>query len=234
MTQTSHRAVLFDLDGTLLDTAPDLAGAINDLRIEDGQEALPLSELAPMCSLGGRGMLQAGLGLCPDDEGYRQAYDRFIGCYAARSTRKTRPFAGMRDVIRHIDASGWRWGVVTNKAEYLALPIMDAMAFEPAPACVVGGDSVPHLKPDPASLFRACELAGLTPTQCIYIGDSARDIQAGAAAGMLRIGVGFGYIPPGESIHDWDANRAVESVTELGAAIRELQVIIQERHGERA
>src|SRR5699024_7161562 len=219
MTQSNRCAILFDLDGTLLDTAPDLVGAINDLRVTDGRPALALAELAPMCSFGGRGMLQAGLGLYPEDAGYDDAYDRFIARYAQRSTRETKPFDGMRDVIQQIVADGWQWGVVTNKAEYLALPIMDAMAFEPAPACVVGGDSVPHLKPDPCSLLRACELTGLDPQQCIYIGDSARDMQAAAAAGMLRIGVDYGYIPPGESIDDWDTTRVAESVRALGATI---------------
>lgn len=229
MTPTTDCAVLFDLDGTLLDTAPDLAGAVNDLRIAAGQDALPLHALAPMCSYGGRGMLQAGFGLYPDDADYRATYDRFIAQYHARMTRDTHPYDGMRAVIRQIVARGWQWGVVTNKAEYLAQPIIEAMAFDPAPACVVGGDSVPNLKPDPASLLRACELTGLTPTRCIYVGDSARDMQAGANAGMLRIGVGYGYIPSGDDIELWDCTRAAASVAELGDTIHALQAVIQDQ-----
>lgn len=223
MNQTTDRAVLFDLDGTLLDTAPDLAGAVNDLRLEAGCAALELSQLAPMCSFGARGMLQTGLGLYPDDDGYRETYDRYIERYRKRMTTDTRPFEGMRGVIREIGASGWRWGVVTNKFESLALPIMDAMAFEPAPACIVGGDSAGRPKPDPASILLACERAGLDRSRCIYIGDSARDMQAAAAAGMQRIGVGFGYIPPGDDIHAWDASRIVLTVSGMAGAIRELQ-----------
>lgn len=228
MPQSADSAVLFDLDGTLLDTAPDLAGAVNDLRIANGDMALPLSQLAPMCSYGGRGMLQAGFGLYPQDAAYRDTYDRFIAQYKTRMTRDTRPFDGMRALVRRIVASGWQWGVVTNKAEHMALPIMDAMAFDPAPTCVVGGDSVPHLKPDPASILRACDLAALEPARCIYVGDSARDMQAAANAGMLRIGVGYGYIPTGDDLHAWDSTRVVDTVAELGDAIAQLQTHIQD------
>lgn len=226
MTKTANRAVLFDLDGTLLDTSPDLAGAVNDLRIEAGYGALPLSELAPMCSYGARGMLQAGLELYPEDETYTATYDRYIDCYRRRMTRETRPFDGMRDVIRDIAASGWEWGVVTNKTEALAVPIMNAMAFEPAPACVVGGGSVANPKPDPASILLACDRAGVDPGRCIYVGDSARDMQAAAAAGMPRIAVGFGYIPSDDDIQGWDSTRIVDTVAEMGEAIRSLQAEI--------
>lgn len=223
MNQTTNRAVLFDLDGTLLDTAPDLAGAVNELRAEAGLDALALSQLAPMCSFGARGMLQTGLDLHPDDARYAETYDRFIDHYRARLTRETRPFDGMREVIREIAASGWQWGVVTNKFQSLAVQIMQAMAFEPAPACIVGGDQAARPKPDPAALMLACERADLDPARCIYVGDSARDMQAAAAAGMRRIGVAFGYIPPGDDIYAWDATRIAETVTGMGEAIRQLQ-----------
>jgi len=217
-----RRAVLFDLDGTLLDTAPDLAGAVNDMRVDRGLARLPLADLAPMCSFGGRGMLGKGLGLAPEDDGYGETFDAFVERYRQRMTRDTRPFTGMRDLIRDIDAAGYAWGVVTNKMEALAVPLMDAMAFDPVPGCVVGGDSAGVAKPDPAPLFLACDQLGVSTTDCIYIGDSDRDIDAGRAAGMATIGTAYGYIPPGDDIHGWQADRVVEDVAGLLAAITAL------------
>ncbi|HLQ86655.1 MAG TPA: HAD-IA family hydrolase [Salinisphaeraceae bacterium] len=227
MTQATPRAVLFDMDGTLLDTAPDLAGAVNQLRIEAGLDALPVPELAPMCSYGARGMLQTGLGLHPGDADYAVTHDAFIARYRECMTQDTQPYAGMRELVQTIVASGWAWGVVTNKAETLALPIMQAMAFAPAPVCIVGSDPDTPLKPDPALLLRACEHADLDPAQCIYIGDSARDMQAGIAADMLTIGVGYGYIPANDDIHAWKATRIADTVAELGTAISALQEQIE-------
>lgn len=219
--QTRH-AVLFDLDGTLLDTAPDLAGAINELRADRGLEHLPLAELAPMCSLGGRGMLSKGLGLTPADADYADMSRVFIERYHQRMSRETAPFAGMRELIRTIAANSHAWGVVTNKAEALALPLMDAMAFDPAPGCVIGGDSAGIAKPDPAPLFMACEQLGVNAADCIYIGDSERDIAAGRNAGMATIGVTYGYIPPDDDIHAWQANILVNTVAELPVTIEQL------------
>lgn len=223
MSDTSFQAVLFDLDGTLLDTAPDLAGAINDMRRERGMAPMPLAELTPMCSFGGRGMLGKGLGLRPEDDDYRDAYTAFIDIYRGRMTRATRPFDGMRELVREVVAAGWQWGVITNKLEALALPLMDHMAFDPAPACVIGGDSAGVAKPDPAPMLMACERIGADPTRCIYVGDSDRDIAAGQAAGMATVGVAYGYIPPGEDIHTWNADAVVDSVADLLPAIQRLE-----------
>lgn len=228
MSDHTNRAVLFDLDGTLLDTAPDLTGAVNELRIETGQQPLPQAELSRMCSYGARGMLLAGLGMQQDDAGYATAHDRFIELYRARMTRDTRPFDGMRELLQRIVDSGWRWGIVTNKAIGLAAAIVDAMAFDPAPDCLVGGDEVPNLKPDPASILLACKRADLDPHACIYIGDSARDIRAGCNAGMVTVGVGYGYIPLDDDIRDWQATRVVDTVAGLDSAIHALQLQINQ------
>ncbi|MES1952656.1 phosphoglycolate phosphatase [Salinisphaera sp. S4-8] len=215
-------AVLFDLDGTLLDTAPDLAGAINDMRAELGLDAMPLSELARMCSFGGRGMLGKGLDLTPEDADYRANYDRFIETYRARMTRDTQPFDGMREFVRQLADSGLAWGVVTNKLEALALPLMTHMDFDPPPGCVIGGDSAGVAKPDPAPMYLACERIGVDATRCVYIGDSDRDIEAGRVAGMATIGVAYGYIPPGDDIHGWQADVVVDTVAGLRAALEQL------------
>lgn len=227
MANATQRAVLFDLDGTLLDTAPDLAGAINEMREERGLEPLPLSELAPMCSFGGRGMLARGLDLKPENDAYRGAYEAFVERYRQRMTRDTRPFDGMRDVVRQLVGAGSTWGVVTNKIEALAVPLMQSMAFEPEPGCVIGGDTAGVAKPDPAPMFMACERLGVAAARCIYIGDSDRDIAAGRAAGMATIGVAYGYIPPGDDIHQWQADAVVETVDELTAAIDHLHATRQ-------
>ncbi|ROO28313.1 phosphoglycolate phosphatase [Salinisphaera orenii MK-B5] len=223
MSARPDRAVLFDLDGTLLHTAPDLAGAVNDMRVERGLEPLPLSELEPLCSYGGRGMLGRGLDLTPDDAEYAATFDAFIERYRARMTRDTHPYEGIRELVRAIVGDGCAWGVVTNKIESLATPLMDHMAFDPAPGCVVGGDSAGVPKPDPAPLYLACERIGVAPARCIYIGDSDRDIDAGRAAGMATIGVAYGYIPPGDDIHGWQADRVGARVADLAGLIRELK-----------
>lgn len=223
MTIHPQRAVLFDLDGTILHTAPDLAGALNDMRLQRGLQPMPVDELAPMCSFGGRGMLGKGLDLTPEDEAYAAAYDAFIEAYRLRMTRDTLPYDGIRELIQTLHGQGIGWGVVTNKAERLAIPLMQAMAFDPAPGCVVGGDTAGVAKPDPAPILLACERIGVDPAACIYVGDSDRDMAAGRAAGMPTIGIAYGYVPVGENAHDWEADIVVDSVAELSAAISRLQ-----------
>ncbi len=215
----SFSAVLFDLDGTLLDTAPDLAGAVNEIRVAHGLAPLPLAELAPMCSFGGRGMLQRGLNLYPGDADYAPTYQQFVDCYAERLTCATTPYPGIRDLVGRLAADGWIWGVVTNKAESLALPLMQAMAFDPAPACVIGGDTAGVPKPDPAPIKLGLERAGAQANGSVYVGDSSRDMAAGRAAGLHTIGVSYGYIPEGESAHGWPAEQIVDTVAELRNAI---------------
>src|SRR5699024_7679620 len=161
--------------------------------------------------------LLAGMDMQTDDPGYAAAHDRFLELYRARMTRETKPYAGMRELVQAIVASGWQWGIVTNKAIELARPIVAAMAFDPAPACLVGGNEVPNLKPDPASILLACERADLDPAGCLYIGDSARDIQAGRAAGMVTIAVVYGDIPPGGDGGGWPATGIAHPVAAMEA-----------------
>ncbi|MES1926902.1 HAD-IA family hydrolase [Salinisphaera sp. T31B1] len=216
-------AVLFDLDGTLVDTAPDLAGAVNDMRVERGLDPLPLAELAPLCSFGGRGMLGKGLDLTPEHAAYAETYDAFIEAYRARMTRESRAFEGMRKLVADIVAGGDIWGVITNKTEALARPLMDHLDFDPPPACVIGGDSAGVAKPDPAPMFMACRQIFVDPTDCIYVGDSDRDVAAGRAAGMATIAVAYGYIPVGDDIHGWNADIVVDRVADLRSAIHTLK-----------
>ncbi|WP_111746063.1 HAD family hydrolase [Salinisphaera orenii] len=218
----SASAVLFDLDGTLLDTAPDLVGAVNELRHEHGLDTLPRSVLAPMCSYGARGMLERGLDLRPGDNDYEATYHAFIDRYQARLTRETAPYPGIRALITELVERGWHWGVVTNKAEALAVPLMQTMGFEPPPGCVVGGDSAHAPKPDPAPIELGLAHLGASAAGSIYVGDSARDMQAGRAAKLHTIGAAYGYIPADEDPATWQSNTTVTNAADIESAINEL------------
>lgn len=222
MATTAQYGILFDLDGTLIDTAPDLVGAINDLRREQNQTCLPIAALAPYCSYGGRGLLARGLGLTPGDTHYTETHERFINQYQARLTQASQPYAGIRALLARLEANGHLWGVVTNKAEHLARPLIENMALQPGPSCIIGGDTTARSKPDPAPLRLACQQLNLAPGQCLYIGDSDRDIQAGHAAGMATIAAAYGYIPPEMDCQQWGADLVVDTPEQLGPAIQAL------------
>ncbi len=215
-------AVLLDLDGTLLDTAPDLAATVNSMRTDAGLAEMPAAELRHLASWGARGMLGTGLSVTPDDARYEELRLHFIDLYREKMTELSQPFPGTREAMADLVDAGFQWGVVTNKYESLAVPLMQAMAFDPAPACVVGGDSAAHAKPHPAPLFLACERMGIDPSTCIYVGDSDRDIEAGRAASMLTIAAAYGYIAPGEDIAIWKADAVINDITELTDAVTEL------------
>lgn len=222
MTGNTRRGVLFDLDGTLVHTAPDLVGALNDMLREDGLAPVAFEELAPYCSFGGRGMLGRGYGITPEAPIYRETYDRYIAGYKNRMTRESHPYAGIRELIRKIVDNGMVWGIVTNKAEALALMLLDHIGFDPAPSCIIGGDTAAAPKPDPAPLLLACERAALEPENCIYVGDSDRDIMAGHAAHMKAIAAGYGYVPGENPVTGWRADAIVQSTRDLWPAIQTL------------
>ncbi|WP_423823827.1 HAD-IA family hydrolase [Salinisphaera sp. SPP-AMP-43] len=223
MTTAHGHSVLFDLDGTLMHTAPDLVGALNDMRADQGLEALPMAVLAPYCSYGGRGLLGRGFDLTPEDDGYSEAYERFIDTYRRRMTRESHPYDGIRELLLALRSAGQSWGVVTNKSEALAVPLVEHTAFDPAPGTVIGGDTAGVSKPDPAPILLACERMGVDPARCIYVGDSDRDIAAGRAAGMPTIAAGYGYVPSGDDIHAWQAEAVVHTPNELWNTIQQLQ-----------
>lgn len=221
----TRRAILLDLDGTLLDTAPDLVSAANELRAERGFDAMPLAELAPMCSYGGRGLLARGLDLQPGDPGYDATYKAFLERYERRMTQETAPYPGMREVITELTRDGWDWGVVTNKSEALSRPLMAAMAFDPAPLCIIGGDTAAAPKPDASPIQLGLEQIGADPASSIYVGDSDRDITAGRAAGTATIAAAYGYIPADEPIDGWQADCIVNNAGEIKQAVQRLAAI---------
>jgi phosphoglycolate phosphatase len=187
----SVRAVLFDFDGTFADTAPDLAAALNGMRSERGLAPLDAQTVRPYASMGARGLLRIGFGMTPEHPDYVPMRDEFLERYDRAICVHTRVFEGMAQLISELERRQIAWGIVTNKATRLTERIVPQLGV--APACVVCGDSTPHLKPHPASLFLAAERLGVAPADCIYVGDDLRDVQAARAAGMRSAAVEYGY-----------------------------------------
>lgn len=204
-------AILFDLDGTLVDSAPDLAGAANELRAEHGQAALPYDALRAMAGAGARGMLGVAFGLKPGDDGYDPLRDRFLQLYRQRLLHSSRVFDEVQALLAGIERAGRPWGVVTNKALHLAEPLLDGLGLRARAAVLVGGDSTPHTKPHPAPVLLAASRLALQPGRCIYVGDDHRDILAGRAAGTATAAAAWGYLGRGEHIHDWGADHVAAS-----------------------
>lgn len=199
-------AVLFDLDGTLIDSAPDLAGAANDLRALHGLPPLPVETLRPMVGAGARGMVGLAFGVKPGDEGYDDLRAAFLQRYAERMLEATRVFDDMAAVLDELDQVGMPWGIVTNKAMHLAQPIVVGLGLALRARVLVGGDSTPFAKPHPQPLIEAARRIGSEPQRCVYVGDDLRDIQAGRAAGMAALAAAWGYLGQGEPVESWGAD----------------------------
>jgi 2-phosphoglycolate phosphatase len=208
------QAVLFDLDGTLVDSAPDLAGAANDLRQARGLPALPLNALRPWVGTGARGMVGAAFDVAPGHPDFDSLRDEFLARYEQRMTTLTDVFEAMRPVLAWLVGQSLPWGIVTNKASRFAVPLVQALGLREAAATLVCGDTTPHAKPHPAPLLEAARQLGLPPGQCLYVGDDLRDVQAGAAAGMPTMAAGWGYLG-GEPVETWGADYLAETPKDL-------------------
>jgi len=211
----SARAVLFDLDGTLLDTAPDLIGSLNALRAEQGMEPLIAGHLQPVVSHGSGAMVQRGFDLAPTDPRFEPLRQRFLTLYRERVSRDTRAFAGMDELLEALEARGIPWGVVTNKPGWLTEPLLEDLGYAARSACIVSGDTLPIRKPHPAPLLLACERIGRAPSDCVFVGDALRDIQAGRSAGMLTLVALFGYIGAEDHVRLWGADGLVGTPAEV-------------------
>jgi phosphoglycolate phosphatase len=185
------RAVLFDFDGTLADTAPDLAGAVNHMREKRGLAPLEAATVRPYASMGARGLLRIGFAMGPEHPGYEAMKEEFLARYAEAICEHTRLFPGMAQLLAGLERRAIAWGIVTNKATRFTERIVPGLGV--SPACVVCGDSTPHLKPHPAPLLLAAERLKLDPGDCLYVGDDLRDVQAARAAGMRSAAVEWGY-----------------------------------------
>lgn len=203
------KAVLFDLDGTFADTAPDLGHAVNLMRRARDLPPVPEAKTRPVTSSGARGLLGAGFGITPDHADYPAMRDEFLNLYEANLCRHTRLFDGMAQLIDVLDARNLTWGIVTNKAERFALPLMRLLGYGARAACVVGGDTTGKLKPHPEPLFAASRTIGIVPELCLYVGDDERDVQAGRAAGMKTAAVRYGYLN-GSDPESWNADAVFE------------------------
>jgi phosphoglycolate phosphatase len=202
-------AVLFDLDGTLIDSAPDLAGAANDLRREHGLPDLPYAALRPMVGSGARGMVGVAFGVAPGEPQFEALRDRFLARYAERLLQETAVFPQVEALLQALDAQRRPWGIVTNKAERFALPVVAGLGLQVRAAVVIGGDTTPHAKPHPAPLLEAARRLGVDPARCVYVGDDHRDMVAGRAAGMATVAAAWGYLGAGEPIEAWGADAIV-------------------------
>ena len=204
------RAVLFDLDGTLADTAPDLARALNRVRAANDLAPMSAELTRPYTSSGARGLLKIGFDLAPGDERYDALKLQFLDFYAAEICVETRLFDGMAELLDRFDSDGLPWGVVTNKSERLTLPLLQSLHLAERAACIVGGDTTARLKPHPDPLLHAAAALRLPPHACLYIGDDLRDIQSARAAGMPALAARYGYLGEGGPIETWQADAIID------------------------
>jgi 2-phosphoglycolate phosphatase len=198
--------VLFDLDGTLIDSAPDLAAAANAMRVARSLAPLALPALRPLVGAGARGMVGSAFGVNPGDADFDALRQEFLERYEAALLVQTVVFAAMLPVLDRLDREGQRWGIVTNKATRFTQPVVEGLQLHQRAAVVISGDTTPHSKPHPAPLLEAARRVGVGAAHCVYVGDDHRDILAGRAAGMLTLAAGWGYLGHGEPIDAWGAH----------------------------
>lgn len=208
------RGVLFDLDGTLLDTARDMAEALNRLRVDEGMEVLPYDSIRPHVSHGALRLVRLGFGE-PDAARFEDLRRRFLDHYRADIARQTCLFDGYEDVLAAIEAAGMRWGIVTNKPGWLTVPLLEALGLATRSGCIVCGDTLAERKPHALPLLHAAALLGLEPRECVYFGDAERDVQAARNAGMIPLVAGFGYLDIGVDPADWRPEAVLARPTDL-------------------
>jgi N-acetyl-D-muramate 6-phosphate phosphatase len=201
--------VLFDLDGTLADTAPDLAAALNRVRVDRGLEPVPAARLRSSSSQGARGLIGTGMGVAPDHPDYRALRDAFLAHYESALCVATTLFADVDVMLDGIETRALKWGIVTNKATRYTMPLLDLLGLGGRAGVVVCGDTTPHTKPHPAPLLAAATGLGVAPERCVYVGDAERDVAAGVAAGMRTLVARYGYIDAGEDPESWPADGTI-------------------------
>ena len=209
-----YRSVLCDLDGTLADSAPDLAEALNRMRRQRGMAELPLEQLRPMASHGARGLLQAGLGAQPHDAGWASLRDEFLANYEASICVYTRPFEGIEPLLQELQRRAIPWGIVTNKLARYTDALLSRLDLGARPGCVVSGDTAARAKPAPDPLLHAAAALRIEPAGCLYVGDDLRDVQAALAAGMDAAAAAYGYGGP-QAARQWGAQHVLERPAEL-------------------
>ncbi|MBK8163313.1 MAG: phosphoglycolate phosphatase [Gammaproteobacteria bacterium] len=207
--------MLFDLDGTLVDTAPDLAATLNALRAEHGQMPLPFDTIRPHVSHGARAMVRVGFAIDEGDARFTALRERFLALYRERLMTNSRLFDGMDTVLAALENRGVKWGIVTNKPAWLTEPLLAGLGLASRAACIISGDTTRNRKPHPEPLLHASALVGIAPEHCLYIGDARRDIEAGRAAGMKTLVALFGYLGDDDSPHEWDADGTIDDPLDI-------------------
>ncbi len=209
------RAVLFDLDGTLIDSAPDLGDAADKMRTDRGLPSLPEALYRPMAGAGARGMLKVAFDITPEHPTYEAFREEFFVNYERAMTVRTYIFDGVIDVIDALRQRDMPWGVVTNKMARFTDPLTQAMPLFSSASAIVSGDTTAHAKPHPAPMFEAARRLGLPPEVCLYVGDDERDIVAGRAAGMRTVAASYGYLGEKTNIASWGADLHIDSPLNL-------------------
>ncbi len=215
MANNSITTILFDLDGTLLDTAQDLAQALNRLLLEEGTAPLPYPSIREVVSNGGNAMISLGFNTRINTKRHQQLYRRLLDLYSENLTQHTMPFPGIEALLATLDQFELSWGVVTNKPSQYTLPIMQHMALSPRCSAIVCADQVKNSKPHAEPMLKACEIIGCNPQQAIYVGDHRRDIEAGHNAGMRTVAALYGYIEANDNPKEWDADYYIDHPDEL-------------------
>ena len=209
------KAVLFDLDGTFADTAPDLAAALNFTRATRQLPPLPLEVLRPQASHGSAGLLKVGMNVTPDAPGYNDLRDIFLAHYANNICVQTKLFKGMSELVSELEHRGIPWGIVTNKPHIYTLPLMQALGYAQRASCMISGDTCSNAKPHPEPMLKACELIGVAPENCLYLGDDLRDMQAANAALMRGVIARYGYIAADAQLDEWGSHAIIDHPMEL-------------------
>ncbi len=209
------KAILFDLDGTFADTAPDLAAALNHTRATRGLPPMPLSEIRPQASHGTRGLFKIGFNIEPGHPDFDPLREIFLDYYARNICVHTRLFGDTAKLVQELEQRGLPWGIVTNKPHRFTVPLMQALGYAERATCLISGDTCARAKPYPDPLLKACEIIGVVATEGLYLGDDLRDMQAANAAGMPGIIANYGYISEDASVENWKAQGSIDTPSEL-------------------
>jgi len=215
LTDAAIKTVLFDLDGTLADTAPDLAFALNQVLVENGRTPLPFETIRPKVSHGGIALIRLGFRIESEHPDFDSLRQRLLKIYRDNIARETQLFPGIADLLNHIEQNNMNWGIVTNKPGWLTEPLIEALGLSQRAACIVSGDTCTNRKPHPEPILHACQLAGSKTQQCVYIGDAQRDIESGQRAGTHTIVALFGYIADDDNPGQWQADILLETPDDI-------------------
>lgn len=217
MSAVPHQAVLFDLDGTLIDTAPDFVSVLNRQLLAHGRDALPPARIRAAVSQGSKAVVALGFGdLHPvDSEDFEALRQEFLDSYLRHIADESRLFPGMEELLAGLEARGTPWGIVTNKPSRYTTPLLEALALDQRCAVAICPDMVNHSKPHPEPMLKAADAIRVAPAACVYVGDHRRDIEAGRNAGMPTVAAAWGYILDGETAQDWQADHTVDTVLDL-------------------